>query len=170
MYMPRKYSKRRTNKMKGGCGCSNQPHDSQSPSSFFSGGSNNTIKGGAALGPASFTQSDSTSNYTYPLFDVTASPLNANQITDARQLPNPVISGGKKRTRKSKKSKSKKNKRRSYRRSYRKYKGGSDEILKNYDNNLLSKSNTIMGAYTGANIVSANTTDISKPFSTPPFL
>jgi hypothetical protein len=168
MYMTRKYSKRRSNKMKGGCGCSGQ----QSGSTFFSGGENTIIKGGNALGPASFTQADSTSNYTYPLFDVTATPLNANQITDARQLPNPPISGGKRRTRKNKttKRKSKKNKRRSYRRTFRRYKGGQDQIIHNYNNNLLSNSNTVMGAYTGANIVTANTTDQTQPFSTPAFL
>jgi hypothetical protein len=167
MYMTIK--RRKSNKkMKGGCGCSGQ-----STPSFFSGGQSSMMKGGNALGPASFTPSDSASNYTYSIFNVNDDPLNPNQITDARQLPNPPISGGRRRrTRKSKtsKRKSKKNNRRSYRRSYRKYKGGSDQFIKNYDNNLLSKSNTVMGAYTGANIVSANTTDISKPFSTPPFL
>jgi hypothetical protein len=152
MVVKRKSQRKSQRKMKGGCG---------KGSCFFSGG--------GALGPASFTQSDSTSNYTYPLFDVTADPLNANQITDARQLPNPPISGGRRRrTRKSKtnKRKSKKNNRRSNRR----YKGGQDQILNNYNNNILSNSNTIMGAYTGANIVTANTTDQTQKFSTPAFL
>ena len=165
MYMAikRKSQRKSQRKMKGGCDCSGQPAPS-----FFSSGQQSIMKGGNALGPASFTPSDSASNYTYPLFNVTADPLNPTQITDSRQLPNPPMTGGKRRTRRSKtsKRKSKKNKRR----SYRKYKGGSDQILQNYDNNLLTNSNTIMGAYTGANIVSANTSDISKPFSTPPFL
>jgi hypothetical protein len=159
------HSKKGSNKkMKGGCGCSGE----KSQPSFFSGGEPEIMRGGAALGPASFTPSDSANNYTYPYFKIDDSPTNANQIIDARQLPNPSISGGKRRTRRHKtnKRKSKKN----IRRSYRKYKGGSDPIIKNYDNNLITNSNTIIGTYTGANIIGANTSDIVKPFSTPVFL
>ena len=77
----RKSQRRSQRKFKGGCDCSGK----QSESPFFSGGQQSIIKGGNALGPASFTPSDSASNYTYPLFDITANPLNANQIKDARQ-------------------------------------------------------------------------------------
>ena len=123
---------------------------SKSYKSFFYGGRKsrkNQIKGGTALGPASLSNYDSTNQYTYPLFDVTKDPLNASAITDSRQLPN--IVGGKKR-----------------RRSLR---GGSDAMIHNYNNNLLTNSNTIMGAVTGANIVTANTQDLYQPMSTPMF-
>lgn len=123
---------------------------SKSYKSFFYGGRKsrkNQIKGGTALGPASLSNYDSTNQYTYPLFDVTQDPLNASAITDSRQLPN--IVGGKKR-----------------RRSLR---GGSDAVIQNYNNNLLTNSNTIMGAVTGANIVTANTQDLYQPMSTPMF-
>lgn len=123
---------------------------SKSYKSFFYGGRKsrkNQIKGGTALGSASLSNYDSTNQYTYPLFDVTQDPLNASAITDSRQLPN--IVGGKRR-----------------RRSLR---GGSDAVIQNYNNNLLTNSNTIMGAVTGANIVTANTQDLYQPMSTPMF-
>lgn len=123
---------------------------SKSYKSFFYGGrksKNTRIKGGTALGPASLTNYDSTNQYTYPLFDVTQDPLNASAITDSRQLPNMV--GGKKR-----------------RRSLR---GGSDAMFHNYNNNLLTNSNTIMGAVTGANILTATTQDVYQPATVPMF-
>ena len=124
---------------------------SKSYKSFFYGGRQSNkkkIKGGTALGPASLSNYDSTNQYTYPVFDVTQDPLNASAITDSRQLPN--IVGGKKR-----------------RRSLR---GGSDAMTHNYNNNLLTNSNTIMGSVTGANIVTANTQDLYQPMSTPMFI
>jgi hypothetical protein len=123
---------------------------SKSYKSFFYGGrksKKSLIKGGTALGPASLSNYDSTNQYTYPVFDVTQDPLNASAITDSRQLPNMV--GGKKR-----------------RRSLR---GGSDAMFHNYNNNLLTNSNTIMGAVTGANILTATTQDVYQPATVPMF-
>ena len=168
-------SQKKSYKKGGGCGCSGQTPVEPPP--FLYGGGGNT------LGPASLTNFDPTNQYTYSQFDVESDPLNSNRIIDTRQLPNFSFSGGKRRTIRYKKSnrsiknksnknknKNKNNKRRSYRKSYKKYKGGSDPILQNYNNNLLTNSNTLQGHYTGANIVSGNTSDVSKPFSTPPFL
>jgi hypothetical protein len=123
---------------------------SKSYKSFFNGrrqSNKKKIKGGTALGPASLSNYDSTNQYTYPLFDVTQDPLNASAITDSRQLPNMV--GGKRRK--------------------RSLRGGSDAMIHNYNNNLLTNSNTIMGALSGANIVTGNTTDLYSPGSIPMF-
>jgi hypothetical protein len=114
-----------------------------------------------ALGPATIT-SDSVDQYTYSIFDVNADPLNPNQITDSRQLPNMI--GGKRRTRKYNKKNSKKHYRK--RRSYKKYKGGADQEIQHYDKNILLNSSPI----TAANIVSGNTSDISSPLMKPIFL
>jgi hypothetical protein len=150
-------SKKRQRKMKGGCGCSGQ----QTPN-FFSGGERRSkFKGGDALGPATITP-DSVDQYTYSIFDVNADHLNPNQITDSRQLPNMI--GGKRRTRKYNKKHSKKHYKK--RRSYKKYNGGADQEIQNYDKNILSNSSPI----TAANIVSGNTSDILSPLTRPIFL
>jgi len=155
---------------RGGCGCSGEK---PMVSSFLYGG--NKIKGGDTLGSPSLTNYDPTNQYTYPQFDVKSDPLNSNQIIDSRQLPNFPLTGGKRRTirytiNKKNNKTNKNNKRRSYRKLYKGHKGGSGPILQNYNNNLLTNSNTIDGQINGANIVSGNTSDVSKPFSTPLFL
>lgn len=152
-------------KLKGGCGCS-----SQQPGSFFSGGGSyiRQMKGGVALGPATY---DAANSNAYPIFDSTADPTNPSAIVDARQLPN--ITGGKRRIRKTKGGKTKKTKRRNSiggSRKRRIYKGGQDPILQHYNQNLITSGNTVIGAYTGADIVTANTSDLAKPFVTPHFL
>jgi hypothetical protein len=150
----KKLSKKNTKK--GGCGCSGQ--QSTHPSIF---------SGGSALGPASLTNYDPNYQSTYPLFDVNSDPLNASAIVDTRQLPNMV--GGKRRRRKSTSKKTKKGSRKTYRKR-KTMKGGADPLIQNYNNNLLTNSNTIMGSVTGANIVSGNTHDLEQPFVTPKFL
>ena len=138
---------------RGGCGCNNP-----GSKSIFSGGNKKrTIRGGVALGPASLTEYDPTNQYTYSLFDITKSPLNPSDITDTRQLPN--MTGGKRRRRKTA--------RRQKRRTLR---GGADPVIKNYENNLISSSNTSAGAANAADIVTAETTDIYSPLSKPLFL
>jgi len=152
--MPKKPSNKKSKRTmkRGGCSCNNS-----GSKSIFSGGKKK-IRGGFALGPASLTNYDPTNQYTYSLFDVTKDPLNPSDVTDTRQLPN--MTGGKKRRKR-------KTVRCQKRRTLR---GGADPIIKNYENNLISSSNTSAGAANAANIVTAQTADIYSPLSKPLFL
>lgn len=139
----------------GGCGCAGSK-----PPSFFSGGKKRRtrrtrkMKGGNALGPASLTNYDPSNTYTYALKDEGLNPLNPNQITDSRGLPNTYFSGGK--------------------RKQKKRGGSTDIVLQNYSANPISNfaTNSLSGALTGAHIVTGElipTTsyemlDAPKPF------
>jgi len=144
--MKHSMKRRKSNKSKkgGGCGCSSST--STQPSGFFSGGkkrkSRKRVKGGDALGPASLTNYDPSNTYTYALKDESLSPLNPNQITDSRGLPNSSFSGGRK-------------KRETKKRGYKKRGGGTDAVLQNHSANSITNfaSNTVSGALTGAHVV-----------------
>lgn len=163
--MPKKQMKKsRKNMKKGGsCGCANShSHDApmiKSPD-FFAGGSKSRrktskrkIRGGVALGPASLPADfDTNRAYSYSLNDHVNDPLNPTVQVAARQLPNMV--GGGRRKRKSKLSK----------------KRGGSQDLENYNKNILSSSNTLRGASIGTNIISGKVESQDSTFKTPMFL
>jgi hypothetical protein len=159
----RKYG--RKYKKGGGCSCENS-HTLPSQ---------NIMRGGGALGPASLTNFDPNQQYSYGLNSHNNDPQNPTFQDDTRMDPNAnspwvpsFLSGGKKRkSKKVKKTKKTKKVKKTKRSKTRKYRGGSDEYIHAQNNNILLSTeqieNPLNSATVGANIIAGKLDILNAP-------